>query len=81
MTLHKRKYFKSRLLLLNAFIAFVAFSGILSSCGSKKKLHHHVLYVNDMYLGQDSTSTNDGDAPDYNSPNQDATRYGVRPTN
>lgn len=36
------------------------------------------MHVNDLYLGQDSVKDNTPPA-DYNSPNQDATRYGVRP--
>jgi len=79
MSGYSKKYFRSRLAMLNMVIAMLAFAGLFSSCSSKKKLHHHVLHVNDMYLGQDSTSVDDKPDPEYNSPEKEATRYGVRP--
>lgn len=76
MSRTSKKYLQSRLVLLNLFIVFLALAGIFSSCGSKKKLHHHVLHVNDLYLGKDTTSAQN---PDYDTPKQNATRYGVKP--
>lgn len=77
MSNQSKSYFKFRLSLLKVFVAFLVFAGVFSGCKSKK-LSHHVMHVNDLYLGQDSVKDNTPPA-DYNSPNQDATRYGVRP--
>ena len=81
MSGQSKKIYKVRLTLLNAVIVFLTFAGIFSSCGSKKKLHHHVLHVNDLYMDKDSLKSGDAPKPDYDNPSQGATRYGVRPTN